>query len=168
MRALVSIVLFMLAPAAMAAPVPVFQSPADLLDAVYAQHEGGGTDDYDPDAYFAETDTFSARLASLYAEADAKFQAAGDEMGALDFSPFINGQDSGGLSFAVAPPKAKGDRAVTDVGISLDGDLLYTVTFHFVDEGSERGWKVDDILLPMGDAEGTWSLAEYFADPFIP
>lgn len=149
----------------MAAPVPVFASPVELLEAVYAQHQD---EVYDPDTSFLETDTFSLRLSELFAEADAKFKATGDEMGALDFSPFINGQDSGGLSFDIEPPKTKGGRAVTDVNISLFDEPLSVVTFHFVDEGRSRGWKVDDILLPMGDAEGTWSLADYFADPFIP
>lgn len=59
----------------------------------------------------------------------------------------------------------KGARAVADVDILLAGDPLYRVTFHFVDEGAERGWKIDEILLPMGDMQGAWPLSEYLADP---
>lgn len=156
---------FLLALPASAAPVPSFSSPVALLEAVYAQHQDEG---YDPGTNFLETDTFSTRLTALYAEADAALKADGQEMGALDFSPFINGQDSAGLTFEIEVPKTKGNRAITDVNISLFGEPLSTVSFFFIDEGSDRGWKVDDILLPMGDAEGTWSLADYFADPFIP
>ena len=47
----------LLAGSAMAAPVPQFNSPRALLEAVYAQ-----MDSWDPDTSFDETETFSSAL----------------------------------------------------------------------------------------------------------
>lgn len=169
LRALPLLGLSLMALPALAAPIPVFDAPKPLLEAIYAQIESyeeaytNGT--FDPDANFDDVESFSTRLGTLLREADEKVLATGSEMGALDFSPFINGQDSGGQDYVIHDPKVKGARAVADVDILLSGDPLYRVTFHFVDEGAERGWKIDDILLPMGDMQGTWPLSEYLADP---
>lgn len=157
---------------ALAAPIPVFDEPKALLEAIYGQIESyeaaytNGT--FDPDASFDDVESFSTHLGRLLQEADEKVHATGSEMGALDFSPFINGQDSGGQTYVIHDPKVKGDRAVTDVEILQSGDPLYTITFHMVDEGADRGWKIDEILLPNGDSEGTWPLSEYLADPLLP
>lgn len=154
---------------AFAEPIPVFDEPKALLEAIYAQiasYEEAYTDGtFDPDAGFDDVESFSTRLGSLLHEADEKLWATGSEMGALDFSPFINGQDSGGQSYVIHDPKVKGARAVGDVDILLSGDPLYTITFQLLDEGPDRGWKIDEILLPSGDTAGTWSLSEYLVDP---
>lgn len=153
---------------ALAAPVPIFDEPKALLEAVYAQIEQyGSTDDYGPADYFEDEETFSTPLRALLDEANEKVWATGSEMGALDFSPFINGQDSGGQTYVVHDPKVKGGRAVGDVDILLSGDPLYTITFQLVDEGAARGWKIDDILLPNGDSAGSWPLSEYLASPLV-
>lgn len=166
LRTLAILALCLVALPAHAAPGPVFDEPRALLEAVYAQIEQfGSTDDYDPDDYFEDDETFSMQLRALLDEANEKVWATGSEMGALDFSPFINGQDSGGQTYVIHDPKVKGSRAIVDVDILLSGDPLYTITFQMVDEGAERGWKIDDILLPNGDSEGTWPLSEYLASP---
>lgn len=150
---------------ALAAPIPVFDAPKPLLEAIYAQIESYDDASANGASNFDDVESFSTRLGTLLREADEKLFATGSEMGALDFSPFINGQDSGGQDYVIHDPKVKGARAVADVDILLSGDPLYRITFHFVDEGVERGWKIDDILLPMGDMQGTWPLSEYLADP---
>ena len=98
--------------AAAASPIPRFDDPRALLEAVYdgflAMEDW---DSYDPDAHFNEDEAFSTRLAELHRQADAIVMADGSEMGALDFSPFIYGQDSGGLTYEIGTPKIKGSRA---------------------------------------------------------
>ncbi|MBO9587535.1 hypothetical protein [Devosia sp.] len=169
LRALPLLGLSLLAPPAFAAPIPVFDEPKALLEAIYGQIESyeeaytSGT--FDPDDSFDDVDSFSTHLGTLLREADEKLFATGSEMGALDFSPFINGQDSGGQTYVIHDPKVKGSRAIGDVEILLSGDPLYTITFQMVDEGAERGWKIDEILLPNGESEGTWPLSEYLANP---
>ena len=166
-----ALALFLLAFPALARSIPVFDDPKALLEAIYGQYEtyekNYADGIFDPDAGFDETEAFSARLGGLLREADEKVHAAGDEVGALDFSPFINGQDTGGLSYVIHDPKVKGPRAVSDVEIVLEGNVLYTITFHFVDEGAERGWKVDEILLPSGDSPDIWPLSDYLKDPLL-
>ena len=100
----------------------------------------------------------------MLTEANERLYAQGEEMGALDFSPFINGQDSGGMDFFVHEAKIKGDVAVTSVDITLSGEPLYTIGFSLVDEGAS-GWKVDDILLPWGEPGEVVKLSDYLADP---
>lgn len=150
---------------AMAAPIPRFDDPKALLEAVYAGFTAmEDWDSYNPDDWFDADEAFSSRLAALHKQADEVVMADGSEMGALDFSPFIYGQDSGGLSYEIAAPKVKGDRATTSVRILLDGEVLHMLGFELVDEDAE-GWKVDDIIMPDYDINSTWRLSDYFADP---
>lgn len=171
LRIPLALALSLLALPALARPIPVFDSPKALLEAIYGQfelqEENYQKGIFDPDASFDEVEAFSTALGALLKEADAKVHATGSEMGALDFSPFINGQDASSLSYVIDEPKMKGRRAVTDVDIVLAGEVLYTITFHFIDEGAERGWKVDDIMLPSDDADGILPLSEYLADPLL-
>jgi hypothetical protein len=168
MRVLLALIALLLATPAQSAPIPVFDSPEALLEAVYEQIEASEDwENFDFDAAFDEQEAFSARLTALLEEANEKFYATGDEMGALDFSPFINGQDSGGMDFAIGDAKTKGGVSVIAVDITIEGEPWHEITFHLVDEGA-AGWKVDDILLPMGDMQGSWSLSEYLADPALP
>jgi len=158
-----------LAAPVLADPIPTFHSPEALLDAVYTQIEASlDWETYDWEQSFPEQDAFSSRLAALLAEANEKFYAAGDEMGALDFSVFTYSQDPGGMEFTFRDAKTKGDRSVITVDIALEGAAWRSLTFILVEDGA-AGWKVDDVLLPLEDMSvGTWSLAEYLADPFLP
>ena len=168
MRSVFTLLVLLLVTPAWSAPIPVFERPEALLEAVYDQIEASEDwENFDFDAAFDEQEAFSSRLTALLEEANEKFYATGDEMGPLDFSPFINGQDSGGMDFSIGEAKTKGGRSVIAVDIAIEGAPWHQLVFHLVDEGA-TGWKVDDILLPMGDAEGSWSLAEYFADPALP
>lgn len=164
MRPLITFLLGALASVhAWAAPIPSFDSPRALLEAIYGQIEASQDwETFDSDAAFRETEAFSARLTALYEAADAEIKADGSEIGVLDFSPFINGQESGGMTFAVGEPKVKGGRAAAVVEIG--GHAPQQLRFELVDDGA-AGWKVDDIILPGYDGGPDWRLSEYFADP---
>jgi hypothetical protein len=168
-RTLALLAALLATPALAEVPIPTFHSPEALLDAVYGQIEASlDWETFDWENSFQERDAFSARLTKLLNEANEKFYATGDEIGALDFSPFSYSQDPGGMEFTFRDAKTKGDRSVITVDIALEGAAWNSLTFHLVDDG-DAGWKVDDILLPLEDVStGTWSLAEYLADPALP
>ncbi len=165
MRFTLALLLALVSPAAWADPLGVFDTPEALLQAVYDQVEASQDwENFDFEAAFGEEEAFSERLSALLEAANQKAQAAGDEIGALDFSPFINGQDSGGLKFTVNTAKIKGTMATTTVDVTLMGEPHQTIGFQLVDEG-DAGWKVDDILLPWGETQGMVRLSEFLADP---
>lgn len=162
-RFVFALLLGLFAAPALSAPIPTFDDPKALLEAVYAQIKAGENwETFDQDAAFDTLDAFSDDLHASFLAADAKVKAEGDEIGILDFSPFINGQDSGGMDFAVGDAKIKGDRAA--IAVAITGYQYQTIRFELVDEGA-KGWKVEDIILPGYDGEPDWRLSEYFADP---
>ena len=145
-----------------AAPPPRFDTPQALLEGVYAEIEASNDwENYDYDKGFDPHDTFSSGLKAEVAAADAIVNPTGEYMGALDFSPFIHGQDSGGLTFDISAPTIKRGRASAMVEIMLEGKKLHEVRVEMVEESD--GWKVDDFLLP-GEAH-PWRLSDYLADP---
>lgn len=151
-----------LASPALAAPPPRFDTPQALVEGVYAEIEASNDwENYDADKGFDPHDTFSSGLKAELATADAIVNPTGEFMGALDFSPFINGQDSGGLTFQIAAPTTKRGRASSVVQILLEGETLHEVRVEMVEEAD--GWKIDDFQLP-GD-NGPWRLSDYLADP---
>lgn len=162
LRALVvSAMSFCLSPA-FALELPVFDQPKALLEAIYDQYAAyDATDDYDPADYFDEEEAYSVSLKATLDAANERVWATGEEAGALDFSPLIDGQDTGQLTYRVNETKVKGARATGDVDIFLAGEPHKTIGFLLVDEGAGRGWKIDDILLPNGDSAGFWPLSEY-------
>ena len=165
MRALLlGLGLFLASAPVFAAPIPTFDDPRDLLVAIYEQIEAAEDwENFDSDAAFNDVDAFSTGLYATFSAADAAVKADGNEMGVLDFSPFINGQDSGGMDFAVGQPKIKGDRAV--IVVDITGPRHQQITFELVDDGP-MGWKVDDIILPGYDGSPPERISDYFANPF--
>lgn len=147
---------------AQAAPPPRFDTPEALLDGVYAEIVASNDwENYDYDKGFDPHDTFSTDLQAEVAAADAIVNPTGEYMGALDFSPFIHGQDSGGLTFEIAAPTIKRGRASANVKVLLEGRPRYDIRVEMVEESD--GWKVDDFLLPGEDSP--WRLSDYLADP---
>jgi len=145
---------------ALAADAPRFDNPRDLLETVYEQIEA---QDWDSDGHFDERDLFSASLKAQLAAADQEQIAQGNEMGALDFSPFIDGQDAGGMEFQIGEPDIRGNRAVAEVRILNSDDwLLY---FDLIDE-KKAGWKVADIMASRY-GQKSWQLTELLADPSL-
>lgn len=150
---------------AMAAPIPRFDTPRALLEAIYQQFLAmEDWANYDGEAAFDPNESFSPRLVALHHAADAIVMAAGDSLGALDFSPFINAQDPGGLTYNIGNPKLKSGRATASVVVLMGGKPLYSIGYELVD-GAVSGWKVDDIIMPAFDSDSTVRLSEYFANP---
>lgn len=163
-RLIAPLLLGLFAVPALAAPIPTFDDPKALLEAIYAQIEAEENwETFDQDGAFDTLDAFSSQLHSALLKADKTVKADGYEMGVLDFSPFINGQDSGGMDFAVGAPKIKGGRAI--ISVLITGYQEQTIGFELVNDGAVAGWKVDDIILPGYDGEPDWRLSDYFADP---
>nr|WP_295886173.1 hypothetical protein [uncultured Devosia sp.] len=161
---LLALGLTLLSVPAFAAPIPKFDDPRALLVAIYDQIEAAEDwENFDSDAAFSDLDAFSTALHASFTAADAAMKADGNEMGVLDFSPFINGQDSAGMDFAVGEPKVKRDRAV--IAVDITGYQPKQITFELVDEGT-RGWKIDDIILPGYDGSEPERISDYFANPF--
>jgi hypothetical protein len=169
MRHLPLLGLLLIAAPAVAAPIATFDDPKALLEAIYDQIASyeENWEDFDPDASFDDRQAFSDGLSALLEEADRIVKADDSEMGALDFSPFINGQDSGGMAFTIGEPKVKGDRATAEVEITLLGESHQTIGFELVDEGRD-GWKIDDIILPPFENGLPLRLSDYLADPLAP
>jgi hypothetical protein len=165
MRALfLALGLTLLSVPAFAAPIPKFDDPRALLVAIYDQIEASENwESFDRDAAFREVEAFSAELHASFIAADEAVKAEGNEMGVLDFSPFINGQDSGGMDFAVGGPKTKGGRAV--IVVDITGPRHQQIIFELVDDGA-MGWKVDDIILPGYDGSPPERISDYFANPY--
>ena len=161
---LLALGLTLLSAPAFAAPIPKFDDPRALLVAIYDQIKAAEDwENFDSDAAFDEVDAFSTNLHASFTAADEALKADGMEIGVLDFSPFINGQDSAGMEFAVGEPKTKGDRAV--IAVDVTGYRQQQIIFELVDEGA-KGWKVDDIILPGYETPETERISDYFANPF--
>lgn len=118
-----------------------FADPVKLLEAIYAQY---ATDKEFPDNDFT-TAQQSQRLNALY-DADAK--EAGDEIGRIDFDPYINGQDYEIKKLKIDKPLYAGGKAIVHVTFENFSDPQ-DLGIALVKEG--EGWKVDDI----------WSGGEY-------
>lgn len=130
-----------------------FDTPQALLGSIYDGIESG---DY-PDDDAVYSDSIKALLA-----ADAARTPEGD-VGALDFSPFINGQDDGGLSYQVGEPVIDGDRATATVVI--EGGRPQAVVYTLVKQVD--GWKIDDIVGREAGVD-SWRLSEILAaDPLL-
>jgi hypothetical protein len=113
---------------------PVFDDPVALLEYAYAPYSTGEFPD-DPNELFSE------RLIGLI-EADAE-RTPDDEVGALDFDPFLGAQDYQLEDLTIETAAVSDDQATVEVSfvnLGLDQDML----FFLVREG-EEGWKIDDI-----------------------
>ena len=137
--------LMVLAALAAFAATPVlaadFDDPAKLLAAIYAQYKPGV--DF-PDADFTRAQQ-SKRLNALY-DADAK--EAGDEIGRIDFDPYVNGQDYDIKDLVIDQPAYAGGKALVHVTFS-NFDTPQDLGILLVREG--KAWKVDDIWTSNAD-----------------
>ncbi|MCW5722062.1 MAG: DUF3828 domain-containing protein [Devosia sp.] len=127
-----------------------FETPEALLEAFYAPYFSGEfTDD---DEHFR-----SAALQALYDE-DAARTPEG-EMGALDFDPYINGQEFLIENFAVDSVAIEGNRASADVSFTNYGEereLIYDLVLE------SGGWRIDDVTSVTPGFE--YRLSEIFAE----
>jgi hypothetical protein len=130
-----------------------FDTPQALLGSIYDGIESG---DY-PDDDAVYSDSIKALLA-----ADAARTPEG-EVGALDFSHFINGQDDGGLSYQLGEPVVDGDSATATVVI--EGGRPQAVVYTLIKQAD--GWRIDDIVGQEAGVD-SWRLSEILAaDPLL-
>ena len=116
------------------ASAQTFDTPQALLEAFYAPYFSGEfTDDESP--------FFSDELEALYA-ADAEATPEG-EIGALDFDPFVDGQDFELTDFEIGAPGIAGDYASADVTFNNMGRPT-TLAYEFVKENGS--WQIDDVV----------------------
>ena len=116
------------------ATAQTFDTPQALLEAFYAPYFSGEfTEDESP--------FFSDELEALYA-ADAEATPEG-EIGALDFDPFVDGQDFELTDFEIGAPGIAGDYASADVTFSNMGRPT-TLAYEFVKENGS--WQIDDVV----------------------
>ncbi len=123
-----------------------FDTPEAMLMALYAPYL---VDDLPEDQ-----STF--RTAALNALYDADLEAAGGEIGAVDFDPFINGQDWGLTELKIGTAKIDGDKATVDVTFK-NFEIANSLTYDLV---NEDGWKVDNVSSTSGDVQ--YSLVDIF------
>lgn len=116
-----------------------FDTPETLLEAFYAPYLANEIPE--DQAIF-----FSSDLNALYA-ADAANTPEG-EMGALDFDPFIVGQDWTLDQFAINDVQIDGEEATAEVTFNnFDQPMLVTYDLVFED----GNWLIDDVV---GDNDG--------------
>lgn len=125
---------------------PAFQDPKALLDYAYAPYSSGKFPD-DPE------ELYSSHLKALVAESAARTPK--DEVGPLDFDPFINAQDYEIKKLAIGTPQVAGDHADVQVKFA-NFDVNETLMFHLLKEAD--GWKIDDIQSLTPDLQ--WKLSE--------
>ena len=147
MRRLLFTAAILVAATAHAAAQP-FGTPETLLEAFYAPYGSGD---------FAEDDSVfrSAALNALY-EADAQNTPAG-EMGAIEFDPFVDGQDYELTNFVIGTPAIEGETASVDVTFENFGEPV-DLTYFLVDE---NGWKIDDVV--SNNPANPYRLSDIFA-----
>ena len=128
------------------ATAQTFDTPQALLEAFYAPYFSGEfTEDESP--------FFSDELEALYA-ADAEATPEG-EIGALDFDPFVDGQDFELTDFAIGAPGIAGEYASADVTFSNMGRPT-TLAYELVKE--DGSWQIDDVV--STNAENPYRLSE--------
>jgi len=138
----------------LALAVPAFSatydSPKALLNSIY---ESYSTDSFPEDG----EEIYSARLKRLFA-ADRERTPEG-EVGALDFDPFVNGQDYDLSDLIIEEPAVAGDIASSTVRFVNLGEKNVLV-ISMVRETD--GWKVDDVESIEGEVQ--WKLSEILGE----
>lgn len=129
-----------------------FETPKELVDAVYAPYVAR-TEPPAPNTYYSDT------LTQLTA---AKIERDGPEAEVLSFDPFVDGQNALIFDFVASDPITIGDRALVNVTFKNFGNPT-ALTLALIQEAD--GWKVDDVA-SMG-VERHWLLSWLLAfDPF--
>jgi hypothetical protein len=151
--AMLAMVLALVASAASAAPV--FADPAGLVRYAYEAYANGDAAGIDL------MELYSPSLQALF-DADEARTMEGD-IGALDFDPFVNGQDHELTELEVIEAITNGDQSLVAVSFYNFGDfnqLMFTLVHR------AEGWKIDDIESVQPGSE--WRLSEILAaDPML-
>ncbi|MET0437902.1 MAG: DUF3828 domain-containing protein [Devosia sp.] len=149
MRRLALVPALLLAFAAPALAQP-YETPQELLEAFYEPYFSGDFPEF-------ESDFRSAALNALY-EADAENTPEG-EIGALDFDPYIDGQDFDLADLVIGEPEESEGFATVDVTFTNFGEPRHIVYDLVYEDG---GWRIDD--LAGENADFSYRLSEIFAE----
>lgn len=127
-----------------------YATPEDLIEAFYEPYFSG--EFLDDESQFR-----SAALQALY-DTDAEITPEG-ELGAINFDPYIDGQDFEITDFVIGTPTIEGDAATVDVTFKNFDDLR-SLTYELVREGG--GWRINDVVSTSPD--NPYRLSEIFAE----
>lgn len=127
-----------------------FDTPKELLEAFYAPYLANEIPENEP-SFFSEA------LVDYYV-ADSENTPEG-EMGALDFDPFIDGQDFDIADLEVGEPTIRGDKARVAVTFTNFGTPI-KIDFELVFE--DGGWLIDDLV--NENAEYSYRLTDIFEE----
>jgi len=142
---------FIIALTATPALAAQYETPQQLLIALYADKTGSS----DPDALTQYQDYFSEHLNGLF-KTDAAKTEPGDSL-SLDFDPVIAGQDGEAEQLKIGKPEITGDRA--KVTVRFRNGVPVTLYYSLVKQAD--GWKVDDI--EDKGAQFPWKVSTIFA-----
>lgn len=125
-----------------------YDAPEDLLADFYAPYLDNNLPE-NQDAFF------SSGLIALY-QADAENTPEG-EIGALDFDPFVDGQDWSLSDFAIGSADIQGDSATAEVTFDNFNEPR-VLTYSLVRE--DGGWLIEDVLGENGDGSNVYRLSD--------
>lgn len=132
------------------AAAQTYETPDALLEAFYAPYFNGNFPE-------DESQFRSAELQALY-DNDAEITPEG-EMGAINFDPYIDGQDYDLADFEIGAAGIAGEYASADVTFTNFGEPRM-LTFEMVFE--DGGWKIDDVVSTNPD--NPYRLSDIFAE----
>lgn len=127
-----------------------YETPQELLEAFYEPYFSGDFPEF-------ESDFRSEALNALY-DADAENTPEG-EIGALDFDPYIDGQDFDLADLVIGTPEEADGRATVEVTFTNFGEPRHIVYDLVYENG---GWRIND--LAGENADFTYRLSEIFAE----
>ncbi|MDR2874745.1 MAG: YbjP/YqhG family protein [Methylobacillus sp.] len=160
---LIAALLFAAPLAANAAPPPS-DDPVAIVNAIYARAvagKSGGGGWFVFENKTARAKYLSKSLNALWDKSE-KLVEKGD-IGAIDFDPVTNGQDSDIKSFKVVTEKTEADKtivAATFVGLYSSSKT----TVHYVMVREAGGWKIDEMYERDNKGDEGWSLRELHTD----
>ncbi|HEY4199729.1 MAG TPA: DUF3828 domain-containing protein [Devosiaceae bacterium] len=128
-----------------------YDSPKALLQSIYASYD---SKEFPED----QEEIYSQRMKDLMAADRARTPEG--EIGALDFDPFINGQDYELTELVIGEPVIDGDTASSQVTFKNFEDPI-GLSITMVKEAD--GWKVDDVQSTVGEFQ--WKLSDVLTTP---
>ncbi|KFL27455.1 hypothetical protein JP74_07700 [Devosia sp. 17-2-E-8] len=127
-----------------------YTTPRELLESIYQSY---ATDTFPEDS----EEIYSSHLKGLFA-ADRERTPEG-EIGALDFDPFVNGQDYDLADLVIDEPVVSGETATSTVRFVNLGEKN-VLDISMVREAD--GWKIDNVESVEGEVQ--WKLTEILGE----
>lgn len=122
------------------------QTPESVVSALYKLHDAEKGPFIERNSRPQVDKFFTKELANLLWK---EFTSTTDEIGAIDFDPLYNTQDTVDVkSFSIKRKSLKGIKSTVTVGF-VDADRKQVITFSMKKEGGK--WKIADIGYPESD-----------------